>query len=219
MKNIYLFISALFFLILFNGCSKDIDLISDNFDTVDSLIAEGWELYLQGQYQDALIKFEGATERDAANIESYIGRGWTNIRLNYFNQAKLELNMAINLSSEISDSISIADGYAGLYQIAVSDRFILETDPTLDPTSEEIDLVTNDAIYFVENILDYSPNYKTEHDPDFSAYEIHKSLAQLYFYLQRYQNSLEHYELMSQLIQSTNFIDNYIQAFVPCCFN
>ena len=87
MKYIYLFISTLFFLILFYGCSKDIETISDNFDTVDSLLEEGWELYFQGQYQDALVKFEGATERDAANIESYIGRGWTNNRFNYINQA------------------------------------------------------------------------------------------------------------------------------------
>ena len=82
MKKIFNYIILVLISLLLFSCEKDITNIPDDFDTVDSLLKDGWELYLQGQYQDALVKFEGATERDAANIESYIGRGWTNIRLN-----------------------------------------------------------------------------------------------------------------------------------------
>ena len=211
MKKLYIYISILIFPIVFNGCSQDSDVIPLGFDTVNSLLEDGWELYIQGQFQDALVKFEGATERDAANIESYIGRGWTNIRLNQFNPAKLELNLVINLSTTVLDSESIADGYAGLYQIAVANRFILETDPSLDPTADEIEIVTKNALYYGENIFNYFSNYSTDHDPDFTAYEIHKSLAQLY--LQRFQNSLEHIEslLLTDFLEpSSPYLDNII---------
>lgn len=191
-KNIIYIAVCIFYI----SCEKDSPLINNTFDTVDNLLIEGWELYADGQYDDALGKFENATARDAANIESYIGRGWTNIRLGQFNSAKLELNMVINLATTINDLYSVSDGYAGLYQISIANRYTLETDPSLDPTAEEIEFYTNEAIFNGENVLVNNPEYVTNHDPKFTFFEIHKSLAQLYFYLQRFQNALEHVEAM-----------------------
>ncbi len=50
--------------------------------TADQIIAEGWQKYAAGQYQEALNKFNEALGMDAGKVDAYNGAGWANAHLN-----------------------------------------------------------------------------------------------------------------------------------------
>lgn len=73
------------------------------------LVAEGWSLFSQGQYNQAISKFNAAADQDSDLAEAYDGLGWCYARLGMLD-ASLE-KFTYVLSSLVDPS---QDRYAGI---------------------------------------------------------------------------------------------------------
>ncbi len=180
-------------LLVLTSCRKDLSSDTPNsYNTVESLISDGWEYYLGGDYELALDAFQLTSERNAQAIEGYIGKGWTYLRLGYAQHSMVEFNVVLNLANESNDNASMADAYAGLFLIALDNRFSAQTDPEQNPTEDDLAALNNQIIEMGEKVFVYDEDYSTSHDPDFTFEEIHVALAQTYFNVSRFQDALEH---------------------------
>jgi tetratricopeptide (TPR) repeat protein len=89
------------------GCGGGGDGGGGPTDTAESLTAEGWALFEQGQYQDALNKFGQATTHDATYADAYNGLGWSNAELDLLSEA------LTGFSNCIAHGMDTADPHAG----------------------------------------------------------------------------------------------------------
>jgi tetratricopeptide (TPR) repeat protein len=196
-------------IIIFWSCSDyENQTIPNDYSTVDLLIEEGWNDYQNKDYTLAIEKFEDAASRNAQNTEAYIGKGWSQLRLTNYYQAEIEFNMVLNLAAEFDDNESLADGFAGLFIIKNAKRFDVETDPEQNPTEDDILEMMLEILEMGESALQHDSQYTTDHDPEFSSDELHIMLSQSYFYLHRFQESLEHVEFVygDNVLVNNNFI-------------
>ncbi len=73
------------------GCAKDsLPPVVD----IDTLLTDGWQLYKEGRFKEALAKFDSAVLYvDPANIEAHLGKGLSLVRLGDFATAHEEFAM------------------------------------------------------------------------------------------------------------------------------
>jgi tetratricopeptide (TPR) repeat protein len=76
-------------------------------DTAESLTAEGWELFEQGQYEAAKDKFNDALGLDATYADAHNGLGWSNAKLDLLADA------LDGFADAISHGLTSAEVYAG----------------------------------------------------------------------------------------------------------
>ena len=175
-------------LLVLSSCRKDLSSdIPEDYNTVD-----GWAYYADGDYSSALDAFQLTSERNAQTIEAYIGKGWSYLRLGHIQHSRVEFSVVLNLANENNDDVSMADAYAGLFLIALENRFSAQTDPEQEPTEEDLIDLNNKIIEMGEKVFVYNSDYSTNHDPDLSSDEVHIALAQTYYNVSRYQEALEH---------------------------
>jgi len=123
------------------GCGDD---KSVTVPPVVTFLAEGWGLFEEGEYEEAIAKFEAAVNADAGLGDGHNGLGWCYFRLDSIEPALDRFDLAVakgfvgagaqagrclilNRMDEYRQAI-----FAGGEVIETDDRFELEGDITLD---------------------------------------------------------------------------------------
>ncbi|NQV16610.1 hypothetical protein HQ531_14200 [bacterium] len=199
-KNSILFIVTISLAIVIGSCERPEAPIPEEHTTISSEILAGWTAYEAGAlaaddstklvlYEDAISHFDMAAQRNASEVEAYVGLGWSHFRLDNFSSALSQFNFVRNLATEQGDSASIADSYAATGLIKDSQRFIADI-AAEDPGVIEGFVIA--SIAASETALEYDPDYGNTHNPTFGVAEVHKMLAQNYYYRHWYTDALTH---------------------------
>jgi len=114
----------------------------------ESLTNEGWRLYEQGQYSEALQKFNEAISADANYADAYNGQGWSNAELDNLSGS------VTSFGDCISNDASIADAYAGLALV----------------NGDLADFA--ESIYNADELISREPNYAFSHKTSITIEDI-----------------------------------------------
>ncbi len=92
---------------MMGGCAKDaLPPVVD----IDTLLTDGWQLYKEGNFKEALAKFDSAVLYvDPANIEAHLGKGLALVRLGNFSKAHEEF--ALIYSPYVQQNLRILNLY------------------------------------------------------------------------------------------------------------
>ena len=104
------------------GCDKKSDDIPTSPVTLQSLIDEGFRYYQEGEYSEAITRFQEALERDVDpdnSLRAYQGLGWTYARIERY--ASSVNNFSFLLSAEALES--------GKYPIVEGEDILARSDP------------------------------------------------------------------------------------------
>jgi tetratricopeptide (TPR) repeat protein len=151
---------------------------SDNIPTYDSaptsasLVEEGWQQFREKKFEQAAASFLAANERDALNIGSYVGQGWSYEKIKNLTSSEASFVKAIALGAN-SDDI-LGDSYAGLAGVKLAQRNY------------------DEAIANVELALFYKPDFKLEEDPSININDLYLVNAEAYFSLEIFYKSVEY---------------------------
>ncbi len=117
-------------------------------ETFDALMDQGWSAFETENYELAVESFAAAAERKATLPEVYLGRGWSNIRNLSLEAGRDDLGSAIAFAflDTLNEQQIILDSKSGLAGIAL-----------IEGNYEQ-------AIAYVDDILDSHSSYKFEHD-------------------------------------------------------
>ncbi len=150
---------------LFFSCESDVGTEPSNYSP-ETLTANGWTQFENGEYTLALNSFKEAIRASDTYVDAYNGAGWASARLQNLTDAASYFSQCLNLDA------NYADGLAGNtflsharknYQTAVSDGNKLATN---------------------------NPNWSFSHDTTLDILDIYLVLAESYFALQDFTNSL-----------------------------
>jgi tetratricopeptide (TPR) repeat protein len=151
---------------------------SDNIPTYDSaptsasLVEEGWQQFREKKFEQAAASFLAANERDALNIGSYVGQGWSYEKIKNLTSSEASFVKAIALGAN-SDDI-LGDSYAGLAGVKLAQRNY------------------DEAIANVELALFYKLDFKLEEDPSININDLYLVNAEAYFSLEIFYKSVEY---------------------------
>ncbi len=136
-------------------------------DTAASLTAEGWELFEQGKYAEAIEKFNDALALDDTYADAYNGLGWSNAKLDELLDALTNFDLCID--NGMSDEPDPYAGKAVVYRDydAASDHF-------------------SQAITAALTALEKDRRYVFSHYTSFDWKDLMIVLAQCYFALKDY---------------------------------
>lgn len=126
--------------------------------TAASLTTEGWVLFEQDQYEEAVAKFEEALGLDVTYADAYNGLGWSNAKLDNLADALTAF------SSAISNGMTTADPYAGRA-----------------PVYRDHNNQYTNAINAALTALSKERRYAFSHDDSFDWKDLMVILAQSYF--------------------------------------
>ena len=138
-------------------------------ESASSRTAEGWTLFGDGDYEDAVAKFERAIELDNSYAEAYSGLGWCYANMNMLEEALDNFGRAIDGNPH---ETVLADAYAGsspVYRDA-------------DTRPAHFD----SAAAYADSALSIDRFYKFDYDTTFNWQDLHLIMAQSYFQLQEY---------------------------------
>ena len=172
--------SPILILILFIFISCEDYLSDDSFLSADvesysGFMTSGWNAFSTGDYDDALLAFHSAAERDATQPEVYLGLGWSQLRL----------MDAVNAGSNFQKVISFAfldetnaaqltnDAFAGL---------------TL------VELVNSDyesVISFGRKVISSDSNYEFNQDNTINKASVLNTMAEAHYYLNEISDAFE----------------------------
>ena len=150
---------APFWLIL-SGCSSDSD---PDTPSAVNYTAQGWDLYMSGDYAQALLSFERAVNFDETLADAYNGIGWSHL--------SLSLNTALAqeaFQNAVQLDTSNADAWVGLANLL----YLRNKD-------------TNDfraAIRAIDNALQGDAQFLFRHDYQSNA-DLYALKAACYYYL------------------------------------
>ena len=105
--------------LLIVGCEdylSDDQYLSGEAESYDNFMEEGWAEFSSGDYDNAAIAFQAASERDATQPEVYLGLGWCQLRLMELLDAESNFQKVISFAFlDEENSVSLTnDAYAGL---------------------------------------------------------------------------------------------------------
>ena len=113
MKRLYIMLVILAVTGILSGCSGGI--MSDIPASYDSLIESGWEKYNQRRYNEAYQSFLKARKEDNARPESYLGTGWTLLRIQHPDSAIVVFRTGFYYITSLDDSVDALCGLSGSY--------------------------------------------------------------------------------------------------------
>ncbi|MFH1312453.1 MAG: hypothetical protein ABIJ00_04425 [Candidatus Eisenbacteria bacterium] len=142
------------------GCGGDGGGGGNGGPTAASLTAEGWTLFEQSRYSEALDKFEEATALDNTYSDAHNGQGWTFAKMDSLDSALAQFALAI------THGMTTADPYAGRTPVYRDD----DTDP------DHFD----NAIASGLTALSKTRRYAFSHDTDFDWKDLMVILAHCY---------------------------------------
>ena len=179
--------SFLCLLILFTVSCEDY-LSDDSFlnnepESYDGFMANGWENFSSGEYDEAEAAFQSAAERDATQPEVYLGLGWTQLRLMDVGNAESNFQKVISFAflDENNSSQLTNDANAGLTFIALVNG---NYDNILD---------------FGNKVIDNNSNYIFDKDNSINAASVLITMAEAHYYLNQISDA---YDISIQLGKS-----------------
>lgn len=153
----------------------------------EELTNEGWEKFSYGipsAYQNAIIKFNEAIEKDPDYAEPYSGIGWSNARLTNLAEAISYFNQCLSLNS------NHVDAHAGL-------AFVYNARKNYDS-----------AISSAKEALRINPNWIFVHDQSLSHSDLRLMLAESYFALGNFNECLSQVKILnSTFVANINTFD------------
>ena len=153
------------------GCGGGTGILTtpgDQTGTIEDLIGQGWQLYEQGQYDGAIVKFEGVLQLESNRSSAHNGLGWSYFRKQDLKKARETFEKAIRFAP------SSADAFVGLAGVALSEG---DAGKNREKYSEVI-VNANQAL-----LLEAA--YTSNHDR-LTWHHVRLILAQAYFYLGKY---------------------------------
>ena len=173
-KIVNLLLMSSFLLFVIWACETSSDNIPtyDSAPTSASLVEEGWQQFREKKFEQAAASFLAANERDALNIGSYVGQGWSYEKIKNLTSSEASFVKAIALGAN-SDDI-LGDSYAGLAGVKLAQRNY------------------DEAIANVELALFYKPDFKLEEDPSININDLYLVNAEAYFSLEICYKSVEY---------------------------
>jgi tetratricopeptide (TPR) repeat protein len=69
---------------LFQGCGEQLSNPPGTVPEITKLLQEGWEAYENGDFTEAIEKFNKVIDINAAETEAYIGKGWSSLHTGNF---------------------------------------------------------------------------------------------------------------------------------------
>jgi tetratricopeptide (TPR) repeat protein len=138
-------------------------------ETAASLTAEGWDLYEDGEYEAAIVKFFRATELDASYKDAYNGLGWAYGKIDSLEKAVTNFELCL------SKGDTRPDPRAGKAPVCRD----------LDPPQYDEAISTADAA------LNLDADFVFEHYEDFNWRDLRIIKAQCYFALQEYAEAVD----------------------------
>ena len=173
-KIVNLLLMSSFLLFVIWACETSSDNIPtyDSAPTSASLVEEGWQQFREKKFEQAAASFLAANERDALNIGSYVGQGWSYEKIKNLTSSEASFVKAIALGAN-SDDI-LGDSYAGLAGVKLAQRNY------------------DEAIANVELALFYKPDFKLEQDPSINIDDLYLVNAEAYFSLEIFYKSVEY---------------------------
>ncbi|NOZ63101.1 MAG: tetratricopeptide repeat protein [Calditrichaeota bacterium] len=163
---------------LFFSCQSDVGTEPSNYSP-EKLTADGWTQFENGEYTLALNNFKEAIRASDTYVDAYNGAGWTNARQQNLSDAASYFSQCLNLDANYNDALAGNSFLAHArkdYQTAVQDGN---------------KVVAND------------PNWDFSHDANIDIVDVYLVLAESYFALQDFTNSL----LQVQKIDPTFSVD------------
>lgn len=165
-KNFFL----MFFAIIGISCGDD-PVPTD--PTYDELIAQGWNTFIQGDYDGASAIFDQASVLDASLAEAYNGKGWCGLRSDELPAAASDFSSAAGKSGR---SAAVFAGWA----------FVLNAQKSYAASNTQAD-----------SALARDPNWEFEHGLPYDAEYVHLVKAQNYFALLNYASSLAEVQILN----------------------
>jgi len=189
-KILSLLLIGSFLLFMLNACSDKSDDIPTfaSAPTVSSLIEEGWAAFRAKNFEVAVQKFQEANERDALNLDSYVGLGWANMMIKKFTLARANFAKAITFGADNNDVLAAC--YSGLAGVDLAEGNLAE------------------SISNVDMALTYKPDFQLEQEPDINKMDLYLVKAQAHFRMEHYSKSLEFVKMIDPtfLEGNTNII-------------
>lgn len=179
-----LLIVMLVFLI---GCEE-----TEEVDTA-ALIADGWDFFINNEFDSARGKFTEALNNDGDPALCNCGLGWCELYLEDYDESKNAFEISITADSDYADS------HAGLTFAA---RALNEFDIVIEASS---------------NSLQYGgDNYEFQYLPSVNWWDIRYSLAQAYFHTTDYLLCYEQLEILDPYLvldpESEFFVEDLLEA-------
>ncbi len=132
--------------------------------TPEELTLEGWEAYMDGDYEGAKERFEEAVTTTTGFVPAYVGLGWTHGKMANL-QASIE-----NFQNALLGEPGNVDALAGIaFAYLAGDDY-------------------EQAIANVDRALAIDPNYSFEHD-NVTSQDLHMVLAESYYYKGDFDNA------------------------------
>lgn len=141
--------------------------------TYDELIAQGWIVFVQADYDSAFQIFDQASALDASLAEAYTGKGWCGLRTDQLSSAASDFSSAAGKNDR---SATLFAGWA----------FVLNAQKSYAASNTQAD-----------SALARDPDWEFEHSLPYDAEYVHLVKAQNYFALSNYTASLAEVQILN----------------------
>ncbi|MBT3606890.1 MAG: hypothetical protein HN515_01430 [Candidatus Marinimicrobia bacterium] len=160
------------------GCEEFLsndDFLSAEADSYTGFLANGWNAFSTGEYEDALTAFHSAAERDATQPEVYLGLGWSQLRLMDAVNAESNFQKVISFAflDESNATQLLNDAHAGL---------------------TFLELVNSDyenVINFGNKVISNDSNYEFDKDNTINVTSVLNTMAEAHYYLNQISDSFK----------------------------
>jgi len=153
----------------------------------ENLVSEGWELYLDGNYSEALEVFREAINRDVTKADAFLGSGYCNLRLGDTTNA--EAAFVLIFGFDVSDQV-LADAYAGM-----SANYYYKKDYV-------------NSIIYAKKVLEIKPDWAFSRDNSLDYNDIKATIAKSYLNMGDYYNAQRWLDAITDNFPSPELISN-----------
>lgn len=158
-------IAVLFLMVLIWGCTADTGNEPSNYSP-ETLTANGWTQFENGEYTLALNNFKEAVRASNTYVDAYNGAGWASARLQNLSDAANYFSQCLGLDQNYKDALA---GFSFL---------------------ENARKNYQNAIDYGNQLMLLDANWSFPHDANLDIYDIYLVMAESYFALEDFANSL-----------------------------
>ena len=168
----------LLILLIVIGCEdylSDDSFLNADAESYSGFMISGWNAFSTGDYDDALLAFHSAAERDATQPEVYLGLGWSQLRLMDAVNAESNFQKVISFAflNETNAAQLTNDAFAGL---------------------TFVELVNSDyesVISFGSKVISNDGNYEFNQDNTINIASVLNTMAEAHYYLNEISDAFE----------------------------